>query len=502
MSDGSMGAPTQAPLGAAVLIAGTTSDAGKSVVVAGLCRALARRGVRVAPFKAQNMSNNSAVCPDGGEIGRAQALQAAACGLEPSVDFNPILLKPGSDRTSQLVVRGVARGNVSAKSYVEHRSHLRAAAAECLQDLRGRFDVVVCEGAGSPAEINLRETDVANMGLAEACDLPVYVVGDIDRGGVLAHLFGTHQILSAQDRARIKGFVINKFRGDQSILEPGLEELQRLTGVPTVAVLPFIHGLWVDAEDSLQSVVGQVIGPGLPARGGNRLTVAAIRLPRVSNATDIEALACEPGVTVRWIDDAASVADADLLVLPGSKATVSDLAWLRDSGLADAVAQRAAAGGPILGICGGYQMMCREIDDPVESSEGLVEGLGLFDTDIAFHPDKTLIRHPDGAYEIHHGRVVRSGDPGWIKTHDSSELPEGATFEGNAKGSLRGTHRHGHLEHDANRKEFLRWVADVRGKQYVIDEAASFHAERERQLDLIADVIEQHWDLDALLGEL
>ena len=235
----------------AFLIAGTTSDAGKSVIVAGLCRALARRGIKVAPFKAQNMSNNSAVCPDGGEIGRAQALQAAACGLEPNVDFNPILLKPGSDRTSQLVVRGHAVGSVSARSYIEHRTHLRTVAASCLRELESRFDVVVCEGAGSPAEINLRDTDVANFGLAEACDMPVYVVGDIDRGGVLAHLFGTHQIVSSADRTRIKGFVINKFRGDQSILEPGLVSLEEMTGVPTVAVLPYLEGLWIDAEEFL-----------------------------------------------------------------------------------------------------------------------------------------------------------------------------------------------------------------------------------------------------------
>lgn len=470
----------------AILIAGTTSDAGKSVVVAGLCRALSRRGLRVAPFKAQNMSNNSAVCPDGGEIGRAQALQALACGLEPHVDFNPVLLKPGSDRTSQLVVKGQAVGNVSARNYVEHRSHLREVSAECLRSLEERFDLVVCEGAGSPAEINLRETDVANFGLAEACDLPVYVVGDIDRGGVLAHLYGTFFISAPEDRARIKGFVINKFRGDQSILDPGLVKLEELTGVPTVAVLPFIDGLWIDAEDSLQSAVGTSVGPSSTALGSQRLRVAAIRLPRISNATDVEALACEPGVSVTWTVDPDFIAEADLVVLPGSKATVSDLAWLRATGIGTVLQQRCL---PTVGICGGYQMMCRLIDDPVEG-HATVEGLGIFDADITFVEEKTLIRHPGGAYEVHHGQVTRSTDAPWIGD------------EGSARGLFRGTHRHGQLENDAFRKEFLTWIAATCGKtDFVVSPDVSFQAERLKQLDLIADAIERAWDVSELVKQ-
>ncbi|MCK7641671.1 cobyric acid synthase [Corynebacterium sp. CCM 8835] len=473
----------------AILIAGTTSDAGKSVIVAGICRALARRGVSVAPFKAQNMSNNSAVCPDGGEIGRAQALQATACGLEPSVDFNPVLLKPGSDRTSQLVVRGRATGSVSARNYIEHRTHLRKVAAECLGDLRRRFDVVICEGAGSPAEINLRATDVANFGLAEACELPVYIVGDIDRGGVLAHLYGTHQIVDAGDRARIRGFIINKFRGDQTILDPGLVQLEELTGVPTVGVLPFIDGLWIDAEDSLQSPLGASVGPATPALGTQRLRVAAVRLPRISNATDVEALACEPGVSVVWSADADQIADADLVVLPGTRATVDDLAWLRRTGIAGAVTARVRENQPVLGICGGYQMLCRSITDPVESgSTDPVEGLGVFDTDIVFHPDKTLIRHEEGAYEVHHGRVVRSTEQPWIGD------------EGARRGVVFGTHRHGHLEHDGHRRAFLRDIAAAVGRSgFVLATDTSFHAERLRQLDLIADAVEQALDLDTII---
>lgn len=488
----------------AFLVAGTTSDAGKSMIVAGLCRAFTRRGLRVAPFKAQNMSNNSAVTPTGGEIGRAQALQAFACGLKPEVAFNPILLKPGSDRRSQLVVNGRATGDVSAKSYIEHRTHLRAVAAEALAELEQRFDLVICEGAGSPAEINLRHTDVANFGLAEAADLSCYLVGDIDRGGVLAHLYGTTHIVDEADRARIKGFVINKFRGDQSILEPGLIDLEARTGVPTVAVLPFITGLWVDAEDSLQSQVGSTIGPGNQALGSQRIRVAAIRLPRVSNATDVEALACEPGVSVVWTEDPDAVAEADLAVIPGSKATVSDLAWLRARGIADALEERARRNKPILGICGGYQMMCREIIDPVESgSSDPIPGLGFFDTTVTFHPEKTLVEHPDHSYEIHHGRITRSLDPGWLPGASAPVEVARDGKEGNAKDNLRGTHRHGYLEQDSTRREFLEWLAQAADRPgFVLSPDTSFAAERMSQLDRIADEIERAWDLDALLADV
>ncbi|GAA1474996.1 cobyric acid synthase [Corynebacterium felinum] len=476
----------------AFLVAGCTSDAGKSVVVAGLCRAFARRGIAVAPFKAQNMSNNSAVTADGGEIGRAQALQAYACGLEPDTRFNPILLKPGSDRRSQLVVHGKATGDVSARSYIHHRTELRQVAAQALAELEKDYDLVICEGAGSPAEINLRATDVANMGLAEAADLPVYLVGDIDRGGVLAHFFGTYHILDPQDQARIRGFIVNKFRGDTRILTPGLDELFQRTGVPTLAVLPFINGLWVDAEDSLQSTIGSSIGPSTPALGSQRIRVAAIRLPRVSNATDVEALACEPGVTVSWSVDPDYIAEADLVVIPGSKTTISDLAWLRSTGIAEALIHRAATHRPILGICGGFQMMCTTITDPVESgSTHPVRGLELFDADITFRPTKTLIRHPGGAYEVHHGQVTRNAEQPWI----------GA--EGCTTNALFGTHRHGQLENDEFRRDFLSHIAKLSGKTgFVCSPNTSFSGERLRQLDLIADVIEKEWDLDQLLAEV
>ncbi|WP_433602142.1 cobyric acid synthase [Nocardia sp. CA-135953] len=481
----------------ALLIAGTTSDAGKSVVVAGLCRMLARRGVRVAPFKAQNMSNNSVVTLDGGEIGRAQALQAAACGLAPSVRFNPVLLKPGSDRRSQLVVRGKAIGTVGARDYFQHRQDLREVVAAELDSLRAEFDVVICEGAGSPAEINLRATDLANMGLARAARLPVLVVGDIDRGGVLAHLFGTVAVLEPEDQQLISGFIVNKFRGDVELLRPGLDQLTELTGRRTLGVIPYADELWIDAEDSLGTVADAPVGrPSLPV-GAEWLTVAAIRLPRISNSTDIEALACEPGVAVRWVGDPSRLADADLVVLPGSKATVSDLEWLRRTGIADALQARAASGRPILGICGGYQMLGSRIVDRVESDAGTVAGLGLLDLEIEFADPKVLRRSagrghgiPVHGYEIHHGRVERSGDPSWL------ELNSSPTTEGTVRDAIWGTHLHGLLESDEFRRSWLREVAARAGRHgFVVAENTSVAAIRSSQLDLLADLIEQHLDI-------
>ncbi|MEJ5919627.1 cobyric acid synthase [Corynebacterium sp. H78] len=476
-----------ASLAPAVLVAGCTSDAGKSVIVAGLCRLLARRGLRVAPFKAQNMSNNCAVTPDGGEIGRAQALQALACGLEPHVDFNPVLLKPGSDYTSQVVVRGHVSGHVSAMTYRRRRKELRGIVAETLQDLRERYDVVVCEGAGSPAEVNLRDSDIANMGLAEMADIPVVVVGDIDRGGVLAHFVGTHAIVGDEDRARLTGFIVNKFRGDVQLLLPGLDVVTQQTGLPVIGVVPFVQGLWVDAEDSLGTVTGGRVGPATLPLGTETLSIAAIRLPRISNATDVEALAVEPGVRVEWTDDPTAVMQADVVVLPGSKATVSDLAWLRQHGLADALISRAADDRPILGICGGFQMLCKTIADDVESAAALadgehtVPGLGLLDVDIKFEPEKTVVRHDDGSYEVHHGHVIHSAESQW---------PHG---EGAIRGCVRGTHRHGLMENDDTRRQWLAQVAREAGKTgFVIKPDTSFAAERLRQLDLIADAIEEH----------
>jgi adenosylcobyric acid synthase len=419
-------------------------------------------------------------------------MQARAAGLAPSVRFNPILLKPGSDRTSQLVLRGQVVDTVGAKDYFTHRDRLATVVAEELHSLRSEFDAVICEGAGSPAEINLRATDLANMGLARAANLPVVVVGDIDRGGLLAHLYGTVAVLEPDDQRLISGFVVNKFRGDPALLAPGLEQLRELTGRPTYGVIPHTDGLWLDTEDSVSVLAHRVVGDPQPPRGADWLRVAAIRLPRISNSTDVEALACEPGVLVRWVTDPADLADADVIVVPGSKATVSDLGWLTERGLADGIVAHGRQGRPVLGICGGFQMLCRHIDDAVESKVGAVEGLGLLDADIAFAPAKTL-RHHDTelhGYEIHHGQVLRSGDDDWLGV-------------GIRRGDVYGTHWHGLLDNDALRRTWLTDAAAAAGKSgFVVADDVDVAARRDAQLDLMADLLTAHLDIDAVVGLL
>jgi adenosylcobyric acid synthase len=487
-----------------LLVAGTASDAGKSVLTAAVCRWLHRSGVKVAPFKAQNMSNNSAVVLDAdgrlGEIGRAQAMQAAACGLEPSVRFNPVLLKPGSDRRSQLVLLGQAVGAVDAHNYRRTRAGIRDAVFATLTDLRAEYDVVVCEGAGSPAEINLREGDLVNMGLARAFAMPTVVVGDIDRGGVFASLFGTLALLDAADQVLIAGFIINKFRGDATLLQPGVDALDRLTGRPTLGVLPWRSDLWLDGEDSL--AYGTVVGRPAPPRGGEWLRIAAVRLPRLSNATDLEALAAEPGVRVRLVTEPAELIDADLVILPGTKSTVEDLTWLRQTGLATAVLAHARAGRPLLGICGGYQMLAGRIVDTVESARGPVDGLGLLPIDVRFEARKTLGRPvgqsldglPVRGYEIHHGQVSHRAEDltGLINLPDGS--PEGAVA-----GAVYGTHWHGAFECDGFRRAFLLRVAGAAGRRgFALAPDTDFVGLRTATLDRLADLIEEHADTDRL----
>jgi adenosylcobyric acid synthase len=471
-----------------LLVAGATSDAGKSVLTAGICRWLARRGVKVAPFKAQNMSLNSVVTRDGAEIGRAQAMQAAAAGVEPEAAMNPVLLKPGGRGSSQVMVLGTPVADADALSYRDLKPDLLRTALRCLTDLRARFDVVICEGAGSPAEINLRATDIANMGLARAAGLPVIVVADIDRGGAFASLFGTLALLSAEDQALVAGFVLNKFRGDARLLDPGLAMLNRVTGRPVLGVLPWTGGLWLDAEDSLS--LGSEPAAGPPPVGRDALRVAVVRLPHISNFTDTDPLAAEPGVVVRFVTTPGEVADADLVILPGSRATVTDLAWLRERGLADAVAARAAAGRPLLGICGGFQMLAREIHDDVESGAGLVPGLALLPATVRFGPGKVLRRQAGTAfgeqvtgYEIYHGTVTTAG---------GEQFPGGC-----AAGEVRGTSWHGIFESDGFRRHLLTQVAAAAGRDFEPGQTA-FEAIRERRLDVLADLVETHLDTGAL----
>ncbi|UQU63647.1 cobyric acid synthase [Couchioplanes caeruleus] len=485
-----------------LLVAGTTSDAGKSVVTAGICRWLHRRGVKVAPFKAQNMSNNSVVVVGaggrGGEIGRAQAMQAAACGIAPDIRFNPVLLKPGSDLSSQVVLLGEAIDTVSAGNYRTMRPRLAEVAHAALAELRGEYDAVICEGAGSPTEINLRDGDFVNMGLARQAGLPAVVVGDIDRGGVFAALFGTVALLSREDQALVNGFIINKFRGDPGLLRPGLDMITTATGRPVHGVLPFDLDVWLDAEDSL--AYGRMLGRPGPPRGTEWLRVAVVRLPRISNATDAEALATEPGVQVRLTIEPAEIADADLVVLPGSKATVSDLAWLRETGLADAVRAHAASGKPLVGICGGFQMLSETIHDEVESRRGSVPGLGLLPVEITFRQRKTLARSrgaawgevPVSGYEIHHGYVSTGMPEPLLRYTDGT--PEGAVV-----GPVCGTHWHGAFESDEFRRRFLTEAARKAGRHgFVVAPDTRFAEVRERALDALGDLVEEHLDTDAL----
>ena len=481
-----------------LLVAGTGSDAGKSVLVAGLCRWLARQGVKVAPFKAQNMSLNSFVTLDGAEIGRAQAMQAAAAGVEPAADMNPVLLKPGSDRRSQVVVLGHPEAEADAMGYRAHAARLRQVALDSLARLRDAYDVVICEGAGSPAEINLRETDVANMGLARAAGLPVIVTGDIDRGGVFAAMYGTLALLSPEDQALICGFVINKFRGAPELLDSGLVLLRQLTGRPVYGVLPWQEGLWLDAEDSLNLPDSQTpqISYSNTVDYRSELRVAVVRLPRISNFTDVDALAAEPGVQVRFATSPADLADADLVVLPGSRATVSDLAWLRDRGLAAAVTERARAGRPVLGICGGYQMLARQIEDEVESRRGVVDGLGLLPVRVRFGAEKILGRPrgsalgaPVAGYEIHHGIAEVTGPAGY-----GTE----PFLDGCRRGAVWGTSWHGALENDELRRRFLIEVAALAGRDFTPAPGTSFAAVREERLDVLADLVAGHLDTAAL----
>jgi adenosylcobyric acid synthase len=458
-----------------LLVAGTASDAGKSVITAAVCRWLRRQGLKVAPFKAQNMALNSTVTISGAEIGRAQAMQAAACGIEPEAAMNPVLIKPSGRHRSQVIVDGKPYANATARSYQDLKAELQAPVLEALAGLRERFDAVICEGAGSPAEINLRARDLANMGLARAADLPVLLVGDIDRGGVFPSLYGTLALLEPADQALIAGFVINKFRGDPAILAPGLDMLDRLTGRPTLAVLPWLDGPFIDAEDSLALRA--------PAADGATLDVAVVRLRWMSNFTDLDALAAEPGVSVRFTRSPADIERADLVVLPGTKATVEDLQGLRDAGLDRALRERR---GPILGICGGYQMLGATIEDGVESDAARVDGLGLLPITTRFEPEKllrrvegTVLGVPATGYEIRHGRVSR----------DEPLLIDGDVL---------GTSWHGLLEGDAVRRAMLSWVAERRGRDWVPGTVA-FAAVREAHLDRLADWFGEHVDGPALL---
>ena len=470
----------------AVLVVGTTSGAGKSTVVAGLCRALFRRGAYVAPFKAQNMSNHAAVTRDGGEIGRAQAMQAAAARVALDRRMNPILLKPTAGMRSHVVVMGDERSTTDAQGYGTTAQILKPVVLDAFTSLRSDYEMVVAEGAGGAAEINLLDRDLVNLPFAQAAGIPAVLVVDIDRGGAFAAAHGTIDLLPSDLRACVQGIVINQFRGDVSLLDDGIRELESRHGVPVLGVLPFLDPPPVlGVEDSLDVPLG-FAGVNWSA---DPIRVVAVRLPHLANPSDLDPLIAEPDVDVRWSTSPAEIADADLVVLPGSRSTVADLEWLRVSGIAAALDRTDAT---IVGICAGFQMMGRSIDDEIESGRGLVEGLGLLDTTTTFAEPKIVrVRSGDGAigYEIRFGRPSIGAQP-WLRF---AEGPEGAV-----RGRCFGTSLHGIFDGDRVRHSFLADVAEYAGRTYepgpLFVDALEAHHER------LADWIEDHVNVARLLA--
>jgi adenosylcobyric acid synthase len=480
----------------ALMVQGTTSDAGKSTLVAGLCRSLARRGLRVVPFKPQNMSLNSAVAVDGGEVARAQMLQAQAARIAARSDMNPVLIKPVSDRRAQLVVQGAPQGEFDAGDYARIKPGLLAHVLAAFGRLQSGAEVVMVEGAGSPAEVNLREHDIANMGFAEAVDCPVIIVADIDRGGVFAHFLGTLDCLSGSERARVAGFVINKFRGDRALLEPGIDWLVARSGKPVFGVLPMLRDLALDAEDALPA--------NTVASGGFRIVVPVY--PRISNHTDFDALRHHPGVDLRFVGPGEPLPPADLVILPGSKSVRADLQFMEEQGWADAILRHLRYGGRVIGVCGGMQMLGRVIRDPlgVEGPAGESAGLGLLDFDTELTPDKlrrntggsvfpgTAREAPVRGYEIHMG--VSRG-PGLARPAMALDGggPEGAL---SPDGQVLATYLHGLFDHAPACDALLEWAGRAGGG------APDLDALREASLERLADAVDTHLDMDAILDLL
>jgi adenosylcobyric acid synthase len=468
-----------------LMVQGCTSDAGKSTVVAALCRWLARRGVRVAPFKPQNMALNAAVTVDGGEIGRAQAVQAQAAGVPPHTDFNPVLLKPNSDTGAQVIVHGHPVGNMDAVGYHAYKRVAMDAVLASHARLAAAYDAIVVEGAGSPAEVNLRERDIANMGYAEAVDCPVILVADIDRGGVFAHLVGTLAVLAPSERERIVGFVINRFRGDIALLQPGLDWLERETGKPVLGVLPYLHGLVLEAEDALPR--------SLVARERARLRIAVPSLPRISNHNDIDALRAHPDVECVFVGPGDAFPACDVVILPGSKSTRADLAWLRERGWDTAILRHVRYGGYVMGICGGFQMLGHAVHDPdgIEGPPGSTAGLGLLDMETVMTPEKQLRRvtatlHGESAtvtgYEIHCGLTTGPALQNPLVAFPESD---GAI---STDGLVLGTYLHGIFDHPEALAALLRRFGLIDAAPLDID------ALRDASIDRLADTIDAHMD--------
>ncbi len=475
-----------------IMVQGTMSGAGKSLLCAALCRIFRQDGLRVAPFKSQNMALNSGVTRDGLEMGRAQIVQAEAAGVEPDVRMNPILLKPSSDVGSQVIVNGVARAQMTAAAYFSYKKRLIPDILSAYRSLAEAYDVIVVEGAGSPAEINLRENDIVNMGLAERIDAPVLLAGDIDRGGVFAQLYGTVALLDERERARVKGLIVNKFRGDVGLLAPGLRQIEEMTRVPVLGVVPYLR-VDLDDEDSL--------APRLAAKAADQpVDVAVIRLPHISNFTDFAPLEANPALGVRYVERLGELGEPDLVILPGTKSTMADLLWLRESGLETAILRLAERGTPILGICGGYQMLGETLRDPdgVEGALPTLRGMGLLPCETVFAPKKTLTRvcaaTPDGAridgYEIHMGTTEVRGEA-------FCRLEDGRS-DGCRAGNVCGTYLHGLFDSGEVTERLAAQLCAKKGVAVEIPPAEDRRAYRERQYHLLADGVRAALDMDAV----
>ncbi|MBN2232837.1 MAG: cobyric acid synthase [Deltaproteobacteria bacterium] len=510
---------SRAPDGGArlLMVQGTGSSVGKSVLVAGLCRLYAREGVRVAPFKAQNMALNSFITAAGREMGRAQVVQAEACGLAPRVDMNPVLIKPNSDVGAQVIIHGRPVGNMSAVDYHAYKRTAWKAVVESLGRLRAEFDLVIIEGAGSPAEINLRDGDIVNMGLATAVGAPVLLAGDIDKGGVFASLLGTMELLAPEERRLVKGFVINKFRGDVKLLKPGLDFIAGRCGVPVAGVVPWFTDLYLPEEDGVAvegyGRGGAAGGPGADD-GAASLVIGVVKLPHISNFTDFDPLLHEPGVRLDYLLPGDEPDGCDVLVIPGSKNTIDDLCRLRTCGWDNRLKRFAAAGGMVIGICGGYQMLGREITDPhgVESGRGREPGFGLLPAVTQLVPEKvtvqcrgTVLHDGFGAggaavagYEIHMGRTVidadlDSGAAPLLRIADAADgHPDGAVAAG---GMVWGTYLHGIFDNDDFRRRLLAFLRRRTGKAHAVA-GMDFADRKARGLDGLADLLAAHLDLE------
>lgn len=510
---------------AVLMLQGTASDVGKSVLTAALCRIFVQDGFRTAPFKSQNMALNSYVTADGKEIGRAQGMQAEACGIEATTDMNPILIKPTHDMHSQIVVHGRPLANMSAADYrSRYLPTAKATVMEALERLRSAYDIVVMEGAGSPAEINLKDRDIVNMNLAGWADAPVVLAADIDRGGVFAFLVGTLELLEPHERARVKGFIINKFRGDLSLLQPGLDWLEERTGIPVLGVIPYIHDLRLEAEDSV--ALEERKQPAAEKAPSGSIDIAVIRTPRISNFTDFDPLGGEAGVSVRFVSRSAELGQPDVIVLPGTKNTIGDLGFIREQGFEAAIAEAMRSERvQLIGICGGYQMLGRTLSDPagLENPHAAeIEGLGYLPLATVFAEDKRTVRVSGQVlpecplrlecdpgresftvegYEIHMGRTaVLEGDHLKVKPlfqiHESGGEPK-AEGCGTASGRVWGTYVHGIFHNDGFRRSWLNAIRAAKGLRREA-ETFSVQALKEREFDRVADTVRRHVRMDEI----